>query len=346
MKRTDNNPAISNQVFSTTRRTLLKMTAVAACTGLFAVSGIASADSSKAQVDSIHFLIPGGAGGGWDGTARGTGEALKKSGLVDTVSFQNLSGGGGGKAIAYLIETAKQQQGTLLVNSTPIVVRSLMGVFPQSFRDLTPVAATIADYAALVVRNDSKYTHWDQIVADFKENPRNVKVAGGSSRGSLDHLVPAAAIKEEGLDPRALRYIAYDAGGKAMAGLLSGEADILSTGLGEALEMSKAGQVRILAITAPERVSDAPNVPTLKEMGNNTVFANWRGFFGAPGLSSEKAEEYAKVLGDMYQTDAWETVRSRNGWVNVYKPTTEFTAFLEKQEEQVGTLMRELGFLK
>ncbi len=341
MKRTD-----KKQAFSTTRRTLLKLTAVAACAGFLSTPMIASAASSSAQLDSIHFLIPGGAGGGWDGTARGTGEALKKSGLVDTVSFQNLSGGGGGKAIAYLIETAKQQQGTLMVNSTPIVVRSLMGVFPQSFRDLTPVAGTIADYGALVVSKDSKYTHWDQIVADFRKNPRKVKIAGGSSRGSLDHLVPAAAIKAEGLDPKALRYIAYDAGGKAMAGLLSGEAAILSTGLGEALEMSKAGQIRILAITAEERVADAPDVPTLKEMGNNTVFANWRGFFGAPGLSSEKAEEYAKVLGEMYQTQEWETVRSRNGWVNVYKPTTEFTAFLEQQEKQVGSLMRELGFLK
>ena len=53
-------------------------------------------------VDSIHFLIPGGAGGGWDGTARGTGEALTKAGLVGKASYENMSGGGGGKAIGYL----------------------------------------------------------------------------------------------------------------------------------------------------------------------------------------------------------------------------------------------------
>ena len=66
-----------------------------------------AASIAAPQLESIHFLIPGGAGGGWDGTARGTGEALTKAGLVGTASYQNMSGGGGGKAIAHLIETAE-----------------------------------------------------------------------------------------------------------------------------------------------------------------------------------------------------------------------------------------------
>jgi putative tricarboxylic transport membrane protein len=325
-----------------TRRRLL---AISLGCSLGFLAAATSLSVSAAEIDSIHFLVPGGAGGGWDGTARGTGEALTKSGLVNTASYQNMSGGGGGKAIAHLIETAKQSEGTLMVNSTPIVVRSLTKVFPQSFRDLTPIAGTIADYGAFVVKADSPIRSWKDVVAGFKENPRKMKFAGGSAKGSLDHLVPAAAIKAEGLDAKKLRYIPYDAGGKAMAGLLSGEAQLLSTGLGEALEMSKAGQVRILAITAPERLKDAPNVPTLTEMGNDTVFANWRGFFGAPGLSKDKAKAYADVLGKMYKTPEWETVRARNGWVNNFKPGAEFYSFLEQQEKQVGDLMRELGFL-
>jgi putative tricarboxylic transport membrane protein len=313
--------------------------------GFTGLAMIPASGHAAPAIDSIHFLIPGGAGGGWDGTARGTGEALTKSGLVGTASYQNLSGGGGGKAIAHIIETAAQQKKTLMVNSTPIVVRSLTGVFPQSFRDLTPVAGTIADYGAFVVRADSSIKSWKDVVAGFKEDPKKMKFAGGSSKGSLDHLVPAAAIKAEGLDPKTLRYIPYDAGGKAMAGLLSGEAHLLSTGLGEALEMSKAGQVRILAITAPERVKDAPDAPTLVEMGNPTVFANWRGFFGPPGLSDAEVKAYTDVLGKMYETPEWETVRARNGWVNAFKPGADFTSFLEDQEQVVGDLMRELGFL-
>ena len=117
--------------------------------------GLFAAPANAADIESLHFLIPGGAGGGWDGTARGTGEALTKAGIVGTASYENMSGGGGGKAIAHLIETAKKQQGTLMVNSTPIVIRSLQKVFPQSFRDLTPVAGIIGDYAALVVNTGS-----------------------------------------------------------------------------------------------------------------------------------------------------------------------------------------------
>ena len=68
------------------------------------------------EIDKIHFLIPGGAGGGWDGTARGTGEALTKAGLIGSATFENMSGGGGGKAIGYLIENSKSNHGPLMVN--------------------------------------------------------------------------------------------------------------------------------------------------------------------------------------------------------------------------------------
>ncbi|RYU48581.1 tripartite tricarboxylate transporter substrate binding protein [Aliivibrio finisterrensis] len=308
----------------------------------FALSGSAIA----AELEKIHFIIPGGAGGGWDMTARGTGDVLLKSDIIEQASYQNLSGGGGGKAIAHLIETAERQPDTLMVNSTPIVIRSLSGIFPQSFRDLTPIAATIADYGAIVVNKDSKYTSWEQVVADFEKDPRSVKIAGGSARGSMDHLVAAAAFKGEGFDARKVRYIAYDAGGKAMAALLSGETPLLSTGLGEVLEMSKSGQVRILAITAPKRLESAPDIPTLTEYGNDTVFANWRGFFAAPGTPQAKIDEYREAFDKMYETEQWAVVRDRNGWIDNYKADKDFYIFLEEQELLMGNLMRELGFLK
>ena len=175
----------------------------------------------QAKIDEVHFLIPGGAGGGWDNTARGTGEALTKSGLITTASYQNISAGGGAKAIAHLIETSAQSDKTLLVNSTPIIVKSLSKELPQSFRDLTPVAAIIADYQALAVPLDSPYQNWAQLLAAYEANPAKVKIAGGSARGSLDHLVAAMTFKNAGADAGKLRYVAYDAGGSAMAAVLA-----------------------------------------------------------------------------------------------------------------------------
>jgi putative tricarboxylic transport membrane protein len=298
--------------------------------------------SFASNVEKIHFLIPGGAGGGWDGTARGVGEALKKSNLVSETSFENMSGGGGGKAIAYMIETADKQENTLMVNSTPIVIRSLQGVFPQSFRDLSLVSSVVADYGVLVVSKDSKYKTWADVKADFDKNPRALKIAGGSSRGSMDHLVAAQIFQAAGGNPTNVRYVPYDAGGKALAGLLTGEVDILSTGFGEVLEKHKKGELRIIGVTSDESID---GVPSFKSMGVDAFFANWRGFFGAPNLSEEKINDFAEVLEQMYKTKEWEEVRSRNGWANLYKPTTQFKTFLENQEKIISSLMKEMGFL-
>lgn len=312
---------------------------------LFVGGGVMSA-TAEPMVEEIHFLIPGGAGGGWDTTARGVGRVLQATDLVGNASFENMSGGGGGKAINHLISTAKRQENTLLVNSTPIVIRSLQGVFPQSFRDLTPVASVIADYAAFVIPNDSKYTSFKQVVADFKKDPRSVKVAGGSVKGSMDHIVPAMAIEAAGGDPLKLIYVPYDAGGKAMAGLLSGDTHVLSTGFGEAINLASQGEVRILAVTSAKRLAEAPDVPTLKELGYDVEFANWRGFFGPPDLAPAKVKSYLAMFAKMYETSEWDETRSKYGWQNLYNPGDDFVAFLEGQEEAVGKMMRSLGFLQ
>ena len=300
---------------------------------------------SAVEINKIHFLIPGGAGGGWDGTARGTGEALTKAGLIGTATYENMSGGGGGKAIGYLIENSMSNHGTLMVNSTPIVIRSLTKVFPQNFRDLTLIAGTIGDYAALVVPANSPYKNFKDLVSAYKKNPEKVAIGGGSVPGSMDHLVPAMAFKAAGADPKKVKYIPFDAGGKAMAGLLSGEIDALSTGFSEAVSMANSGKVRIIAVTSEKRVDAAPNAPTLIEQGYDVTFVNWRGFFAAPDLPSNMRKAYIEVLGKMYKTPEWETVRARNGWVNIHNPGDKFISFLEAQETVIKSLMKQLGFL-
>ena len=296
-------------------------------------------------VDSIHFLIPGGAGGGWDGTARGTGEALTNAGLVGSASFENMSGGGGGKAIGYLIENAESNHGTLMVNSTPIVIRSLTGVFPHNFRDLTLVAGTIGDYAALVVDKDSSLNSMGDLMSAYRADPSGTAIGGGSVPGGMDHLVAAMVMQAAGEDPTAVKYIPYDAGGDAMAALLSGEINALSTGFSEAVALAQAGEVKILGVTSDARVPAYDGAPTMKEQGIDTSFVNWRGFFAAPGLPSDTLAAYQDALTKMYETPEWEAVRARNGWVNIHNNGNDFKVFLENQEKVIGDLMRQLGFL-
>ena len=318
--------------------------ALIAAVAAVGLAGPAAAEGHQV-LDSIHFLIPGGAGGGWDGTARGTGEALTNSGLVGSASYENMSGGGGGKAIGYLIENAESNYGTLMVNSTPIVIRSLTGVFPHNFRDLTLVSGTIGDYAAIVVGKDSPINSMADLLAAYDADPDGTAIGGGSVPGGMDHLVAAMVMEAAGKDALGVKYIPYDAGGKAMAALLSGEIAALSTGFSEAVDLANAGEVKIIGVTSPERVDAAPDAMTMKEQGIDTEFVNWRGFFAAPGLPEETLALYQDAIDKMYDTPEWEEVRARNGWVNIHNSGDDFLTFLEAQEKVIGDLMTKLGFL-
>ncbi len=314
---------------------------------LFSAALLFSATNSFA-IDKLHFIIGGGAGGGWDGTARGTGEALTKAGFLKSASFENMSGGGGGKALAYLINN--EPENTVLVQSTPLVLRSITrhkgyvkGTGTLSYKDVMPIAGVIGDYGAIVVANDSPIKNFKDAVDAYNADPSSIKMAGGSVRGSMDHLIGALAFQAAGANPNNVIYVPYDAGGKALAGLLSGETQILSTGLGEV--MGARDQVRIIGITAPDRVADAPDAPTLKEQGFDVQFVNWRGFFGPKSMSGSDYYKIAKMLGDVQKTPEWEAVRKRNAWVNIYNPGKKFDAFLLKQTEEMTALMKKLGVI-
>lgn len=294
--------------------------------------------------EALHLLIPGGAGGGWDRTARGVGEALTRSGLVQQVTFENMSGGGGGKAMAYLIE--RNRADMLMVNSTPIVVRSLQKVLPQSYRDLTPVASVIGDYSVVAVRSESPLRSLDDIKVALENAPRALAVGGGSVFGGTDHIFAALVYASFGIPAAEVKYIPYDAGGKAMGGLLSGEVQLLSSGYGEVIDLLRQGYVRLLCVAAEERIAPEPDVPTCRESGaERAVFVNWRGFFVSPGTPAERVQAYRQLLHDMQQTREWQSVRQRYGWVNLYRSGAAFERMLAEQELTLSDLLTELGFL-
>ena len=141
-------------------------------------------------------------------------------------------------------------------------------------------------------------------------------------------------------------YVSYDGGGKAMAGLLTKECDALSTGLSESIEMHRAGEARILAITSPMRLKELPDVPTFTEIEIPLVFANWRGFFAAPGLTEERYSKMTRTIEAVVKTKEFEEIRSKNSWSRLQLSGPAFYAYLKQQESDVGALMRKLGYLK
>ena len=308
--------------------------------------GCLLAATAASGAERLHIVVPAAPGGGLDGVAREVGRALRALDLAEQVSFENVSGGGGGRAMAHFIDNAARFDAPLLVNSTPLLVRSLQGVFPYGLDDLTPVAALVADPGVFVVRQDDPLADWPALLDKLRADPRSVVFGGGSVRGSLDHIVLALALEAAGIVPRQVRYLPYDGGGKAMLALLGGEVDVLSTGLGETVAFLDGGQARALAVTAQERVAASGTAPTLVELGFDVAFANWRGLFAPLGLADAELQRHVATLRSMKQSPHWRDVMAKRGWQPLDLDGAAFTAFLEAQERELAATLRKLGFAR
>jgi putative tricarboxylic transport membrane protein len=328
--------------FHPTRRDALRGSAALAGASLLPAGAFA-----QETIDRLNLLVGFGVGGGFDQTARGTQEALQKSGLLANVSVENRTGGGGSVAIAHLIETAARQQNTLMVNGTSIVVRSLNREFSQTFRDVTLVNTITAEVFGLLVAGNSPQRDIAALTTALRANPRAVRFGGGSPRGGIDHLAASKYLKQAGVDPKAMQYVAYDGGGRAMAGLLGNEVQCLVMPYTEALTQIKAGQMRLLAIMNDRRIADVPDVPTLADAGiPNAVLANVRAYFMAPGTSQARVDAFANLIERLIATPAWEEVRARNGWNMFFRRGADAQAFFVQHERDIRALLVEQGFIQ
>ncbi|WP_163833633.1 tripartite tricarboxylate transporter substrate binding protein [Spartinivicinus ruber] len=306
---------------------------------LFVFITILNINNVFAGISNIDFLIPGGEGGGWDTTARQTGQALIETNLIKSASYNNLSGGGGGRAIKSLVTEPDKYQNTLMVQSTPLILRNLSGVIPHSYRDITPISLLIAEYQVLVVPKDSVYKNTSELIAAVKENYSKNSIIGGSAKGSLDHVTAALILQAAGLNPKKMRYISSDGGGEALERLYKGVGVALVTGFGEIVDEYKKDKVRILGITSESKVPGL-EIPTFKEQGLNLVFANWRGFFARSGMSSDQVQQYVDLFKSLNQTDKWNEVRSKYGWADYLKSGDELKVFLKKQENSIQEILK------
>ena len=309
--------------------------------GLFALF-VFSPFSLGARLD---FLIPAGPGGGLDSTARAMGDSLLKVNPSMKIRYENRTGGGGGKAMSYFVNSKASFQNTLLVNSTPLLIRSIQGVFKQTYEDVVPIAALITDPAVIAVNPDSEYDTWNDVVEDIRSNKKRLLVGGGSVRGSLDHIALSLLLEASGVPIRSVQYVPYDGGGKALVGLMSSEVNLLVSGLGETINQHRSKSIKILGISSEERLPSIPSIPTFKEDNNNVVFSNWRGVFASKTLDQKEMETLKEIVFILKDSSHWQIQLDRYGWTPFYLNEIEFKNFLRGQEAQMRETLIKLKMI-
>src|SRR5512139_1361040 len=216
----------------------------------------------------LELIAPAGAGGGWDTLARTINRTLEVEKLYpQPISVLNKPGGGGAVGLAYVFQK-KGDDHELVVYSPPLIINTLNKTFTQNYKELTPLAKLITDYQVFIVKADSPYKTFNDLLAAIKKNPGAVKFAGGSSPGSMDHLAMCKVVHAAGVNPKDLVYVAFNNVGEATTALLGGNVAFVSSGIGEMVPQLQAGTVRALTVTsATRRGGPLKDVPTTKEAG-------------------------------------------------------------------------------
>lgn len=307
----------------------------------------ASSEGAAYPSRPLEIVAPANPGGGWDAMARTINRVLEVEKLYpQPISVLNKPGGGGAVGMAY-VSMKKGDDYELVVYSPPLIINTINKTFSQSYTTLTPLAKLITDYQVFIVKADSPYKTFNDLMAAVKANPNAVKFAGGSSPGSMDHLAFCKVAKMAGVNAKDLSYVAFSGGGEALTTLLGGNVAFVSSGTGEVLTHIQAGTVRALAITSGERRGGPlSNVPTLKELGINTTYEVWRGVFGTSDMSKEAKAYWAETFKKMVGTKTWAESLEKLQWVAAYEDADGFAKFLQAEEASYRELMTELGFAK
>ncbi len=295
------------------------------------------------QLRGLRFLVPNAPGGGYDITARTAAKAMEDAGLTGAVEVFNLPGAGGTVGLG---RTVNESGNDRLVMSMGLgVVGSVYtNDSPATLTDTTPIARLTQETEIVVVGKDSPLRTFDDLMATWKADPGAVPVGGGSSPGGPDHLAPMLMAEGIGIDPRAVNYISYDGGGELLAAVLGGKVAFGVSGLSEYADQIEAGELRVLAVTAAQRVPGV-DAPTLKEAGVNVEFANWRGIVAPPGLSDEGRAELVAAFTALRESPEWKEALERNGWQDAFLPGDDFAAFLHSENDRVAGVLRNLGLV-
>lgn len=314
---------------------LRSMAALAATAG---ISPLALANGAN-----LKMMIPANPGGGWDTTGRALGKALQDAQAAATVSYDNKGGAAGAIGLAQFANGSKGDANALMVMGAVMLGGIITGKPPVSLDKVTPIARLTSEYNVFVLPASSPLKTMADVVEQMKKDPGSVKWGGGS-RGSTEHIAAAMIARAVGVDPSKINYVAFRGGGEATAAILGGNVTIGGSGYSEFAEYIKTGKMRAIGVTSEKRLPGI-DVPTLKEQGIDVVIGNWRGVYGAPGITPEQRKALTEMIVKATKSKAWAEAMEKNGWTPALMTGPAFDKFVDDEFASLRAVMAKSGML-
>jgi putative tricarboxylic transport membrane protein len=199
------------------------------------------------------------------------------------------------------------------------------------------------EYNVFVLPASSPYKNMKEVVEQLKKDPGSIKWGGGS-RGSTEHIAAAMIARDAGVDPSKINYVAFRGGGEATAAILGGNVTVGGSGLSEFSEYIKTGKMKALAMTSGARLKGV-DIPTLKEQGINVEIGNWRGVYGAGGITPEQRKALIDMIVKATKSKTWADAIEKNNWTPALMTGAEFEKFVDDDFASLRATMVKSGMV-
>lgn len=305
----------------------------------FAALGTAAALlASMAQagpLDKTECIAPAKPGGGFDLTCKLAQGALHEGKYIaDPMRVSYMPGGIGAVAYNAIVAQRPAENNTIVAFSGGSLLNLAQGKFGRyNENDVRWLAAVGTDYGAVIVAEASPLKSIKDLVAAIKADPSKVVFGAGGSVGSQDWMKAALTARATGLDPKGMRFVAFEGGGEAMTALQGGHVQVYSGDAAEAEEQMKAGaKIRVLAVMADKRLEGPlAAVPTMKELGFDVQWPIVRGFYMGPKVSDADFKVWSDSFTKMMATPAFDKLRGERGLFKFALTGKELDAFIKER---------------
>ena len=296
---------------------------------------------------NVELVVPNPPGGSNDKTARTVERILVSGKLIpSSLSVVNKSGGGGSIAYTYV----QQHPGDphyLVVAGPALLTNHITGASKLHHSDLTAIASLFDDYTVFAVNAASPIKTGKDLVERLRKDPKSVTIGFSPLLGSHNHIAAGLLMKAIGGNARDLKVVAYKGSADAIPNLMGGHIDLVTTAAGNVAPHVASGKLRIIAMTAPQRLPGAlADVPTWKEQGVDVTFGAWRAIFAPKGLTPQQTAYWEGVLRKATESPDWKADIEKNYWANVFVSGARFTKELEKDYADMRSILAELGLAK